>query len=98
MENIKATTVEIMGREYRIRGAADEGYVREVARFVDTKLREVSQGTSLPASDRVAILAAINIADELFQLRRASTEEMSSIARKAESLLELLDEGLGVDG
>jgi cell division protein ZapA len=98
MENIKATTVEIMGREYRIRGEADEQYVREVARFVDAKLREVSQGSSLPASDRVAILAAINIADELFQLRRASTEEMSSIARKAESLLELLDEGLGVDG
>lgn len=87
-----------MGREYRIRGAADEGYVQEVARYVDTKLREVSQATSLPASDRVAILAAINIADELFQLRRTTHEEMSTIARKTESLITLLDDNLSVDG
>ncbi len=97
METVKATTVEIMGREYRIRGATDEQYVREVARYVDAKLREVSHGSSLPASDRVAILAAMNIADELFQLRRASTEEMSTIAQKAESLLGLLDDSLTVD-
>jgi cell division protein ZapA len=98
MENTKATTVEIMGREYRVRGAADEKYVQEVARYVDEKVREVSQGSSLPASDRVAILAAMNIADELFQLRRASHEEMSTIERKAESLISLLDEKLSVDG
>lgn len=97
MEDTKATTVEIMGREYRVRGAADEEYVREVARYVDAKVREVSQGASLPTSDRVAILAAMNIADELFQLRRASNDEMSSIARKAESLIGLLDEKLSVD-
>ncbi len=97
METTKATTVEIMGREYRIRGAADEQYVREVARFVDAKLREVSQGSASPPSDRVAILAAMNIADELFQLRRAQDEEMSTIAKKAESLLELLDDRLAGD-
>ncbi len=98
METTKATTVEIMGREYRIRGAADEQYVREVARYVDAKLREVSQGSSLPASDRVAILAAMNIADELFQLRRASDEEMSSIERKAQNLISLLDESMSTEG
>lgn len=97
METTKATTVEIMGREYRIRGAADEQYVREVARFVDSKLREVSQGSTLPPSDRIAVLAAMNIADELFQLRRASSDEMSTIAKKAESLVALLDDKLSVD-
>jgi cell division protein ZapA len=97
MEEQKATTtVEILGREYRIRGNADEAYVREVARYVDAKLREVSQGTSLPSAERVAILAAMNIADELFQLRRASDEEIMSIARKAENLIGLLDESLSV--
>jgi cell division protein ZapA len=98
METTNATTVEIMGREYRIRGAADEAYVREVARYVDTKLREVSQGTTLPTSDRVAILAAMNIADELFQLRRAAHDEMSSIEKKTQSLISLLDEKLSVEG
>ena len=98
METTTATTVEIMGREYRIRGAADEAYVREVARYVDNKLREVSQGTSLPTSDRVAILAAMNIADELFQLRRAAHDEMSSIEKKTQSLISFLDEKLSVEG
>jgi cell division protein ZapA len=97
METVKATTVEILGREYRIRGTADEAYVREVARYVDEKLRAVSQGPSAPASDRVAVLAAINIADELFQLRRASNEEMTSIAQKAQSLIRLLDDSMSAD-
>ena len=96
MEDTKSTTVEIMGREFRIRGTADEQYVREIARYVDTKLREVSQGSSTPVSDRVMVLAALNIADELFQLRRASSEEMATIAKKAESLLTMLDENLSV--
>jgi cell division protein ZapA len=98
MENAKATTVEILGREYKVRGSAEESYVRQVAQYVDAKLREVAKGTSLPSSERVAILAAMNIADELFQLRRASNEELSSIERRTESLISLLDEGLSVDG
>jgi len=96
MEDAKATTVEIMGREYRIRGGDDEAYVRDIARYVDAKLREVSQGTASATSDRLAILAAINIADELFQLRRASTEEVSTIEKRTQGLITLLDESLSV--
>ncbi len=98
METSKATTVEILGREYRIRSADDEAYVREVARYVDAKLREVSQGSTLPPSDRVAILAAMNIADELFQARRAANDEMSTIEKKTQSLISLLDESMSVEG
>ena len=89
------TTVQILDREYKIRGAADAAYIRDVARYVDAKLREVSQAGALPAAaDRVAILAALNIADELFQLRRASTEEFSSIERRTQSLIRMLDDSL----
>jgi cell division protein ZapA len=89
-----STTVEILGREYRIRSAADPAYIMEVARYVDAKLREVSQGTVPPSAERAAVLAALNIADELFQLRRASTEEFSSIERRTQSLIRMLDENL----
>jgi cell division protein ZapA len=97
MEETSATTVEILGREYRIRGSADPTYVREVARFVDAKLREVSRGAAGQPGDRVAVLAAMNIADELFQLRQASSEEISTIERRAESLISLLDEKLSLE-
>jgi len=90
----RTTAVEILGREYRIRSDAGETYIQEVARYVDAKLREVGRGSTLPASERVAILAAMNIADELFQLRRASSEEFTAIESRAQSLIRLLDDNL----
>jgi cell division protein ZapA len=97
MEEKIATTVEILGREYRIRGSADPDYVREVARFVDAKLREVSMGAAGQPADRVAVLAAMNIADELFQLRRATSDEMTNIERRAEGLISLIEEKLSLE-
>lgn len=97
MEEKTATTVEILGREYRIRGSADGDYVRDVARYVDTKLRDVSRGAAGQPADRVAILAAMNIADELFQLRRAASEEITTIERRAEGLISLIEEKLSLE-
>ena len=93
MSESQSTSVQILDREYKIRGVADATYIREVAQYVDAKLREVARGSTVPpAAERVAILAAMNIADELFQLRRASTEEFSSIERRTQSLIRMLDE------
>ncbi len=98
MSDSMTATVEILGREYKIRGAADAAYISEVARYVDAKLREVSQGGVAPAPDRVAIIAAMNIADELFQLKRSHSEEFSSIEKRAQSLIRMLDESLSPAG
>lgn len=65
-----------------------------MARYVDAKLREVSQGSASPPADRVAIIAAMNIADELFQLKRSHSEEFSSIEKRAQSLIRMLDDSL----
>jgi len=94
MGETMTATVEILGREYKIRGAADSAYIAEVARYVDAKLREVSQGGVSPPPDRVAIIAAMNIADELFQLKRSHSEEFSSIEKRAQSLIRMLDDSL----
>jgi cell division protein ZapA len=93
MEETNATTVEIFGREYKIKGA-DQDYVREIAKYVDGKMKEVAQGTTLPSQDRLAILAAMHIADELFQYKREQSDKLISIEHKTESLISLLDEGL----
>lgn len=93
MDESNATTVEIFGREYKIKGA-DDGYIRDIAKYVDEKMKEVSRGTTLPSQDRLAILAAMHIADELFQYKRESSDTLTNIERKAESLISLLDEGL----
>jgi cell division protein ZapA len=89
-----ATTVEIFGREYKIRGVADEQYMRTVAGYVDKKMREVSSGSSLPSHDRLAILAALNIADELFQERKQASDVQTGIEQKANKLISILDQNL----
>jgi cell division protein ZapA len=89
-----ATTVEIFGREYKIRGVGDETYIQKIASYVDEKMREVSTGSSLPSNDRLAILAALNIADELFQARKQSSDVHSSIEQRAHRLISILDQNL----
>jgi cell division protein ZapA len=93
MNEPQATTVDIFGREYKIKGA-DEKYVRSVAKYVDDKMKEVSKDTALSSQDRLAILAAMEIAHELFQVKREQSDNLSNIERKAESMISLLDEGL----
>jgi len=94
MEDTNVTSVEIFGREYKIRGHADENYIREMAKYVDGKMKELASGSSIPSQDRLAILVALNIADELFQERAKSSETISAVEQRANRLIALLDESL----
>jgi cell division protein ZapA len=98
MDDVKATTVQIMGREYKIKGFADKDYIIKVAQYVDGKMRELSKNSNLPSHDKIAILAALNIADELFQEKQAMSEALSSIERKADDLVTILDKSARAEG
>ena len=67
MERKKPVTVTIFSTEYPIQADVDPDRVREVAKFVDGKMKEISTATSIRSTTRVAILAALNIADETVQ-------------------------------
>ncbi|MEK6600441.1 MAG: cell division protein ZapA, partial [Candidatus Binatota bacterium] len=60
----KAVDVEIMGERFTVRSDGDENYVRKVAGYVDGKMQEVMKTTRPVAKSSVAMLAALNIADE----------------------------------
>lgn len=74
--NVRPDTirVSIYGREYSIRGDADPGYIREIAHYLDMKMRQMTDNTTVPSTAKVAILAALNITDELFQRDRQIRE------------------------
>jgi len=74
-EERQAVRVNIFGSEYTIRGEADGEYIQELAHYVDSKLQEVANGTGLNIPLKVSILAAINMADEVFRLRAAVKEK-----------------------
>jgi len=66
--------VEIFGKVYTVQGDKDPEYVRRVAEFVDRKMREISQVTDTVSTSRIAILASLNIADELMAILEDSEQ------------------------
>ena len=85
--------VEIYDQTYQLRGS-DPDYINQLADFVDTKMRLIAQQASTVDSLRVAVLAALNIADEYLMLKRKFDAIDSDYHARAEQLSEALDEVL----
>jgi cell division protein ZapA len=94
----RVVTVEIHGQQYPIRSGLDPHYVAELAAYVDEKIRLASQET--PAGDtlKLAVLAALNIADEYFRAADQEREHHQQVAHRAGELERMLDLALGLDG
>lgn len=86
--------VEIYGQRYTLKATKDPSWVESVAAHVDRRMREISDTTPTVDSLKVAVLAAVNIADEYFQLKVEGEAIEDRIAEKADRLSELLEEGL----
>ena len=86
--------VGIFGQVYNVRGEDDQGYIEELAHFVDAKMKAISEKTGTIDSLKVAILAALNITDEFFKLEREREEYEKRMATRAGELTEALDEAL----
>ena len=97
MSDAKSVSVEIFGQRYPIRAALDPEYIRRLATYVDGKIR--AAGDSAPSGDpvRLAVLAALNIADELFRHLETSSAAGGSVVERAEELERLLDRVLIAD-
>jgi len=85
--------VEIFDQSYSLRGT-DPDYIQKLAAFVDSKMRAVSSQTSTIDSLRLAVLAALNIADEYHVLKRKYDVIASEINSRASHLSGALDEVL----
>lgn len=85
------TVIRIQGQEYSVRSDADPAYVRRVAAYVDERMREVGQQSNQVSTVRVAILTALNIADELFREREKSGEGVVRLQERARELASRLE-------
>lgn len=86
--------VIIYGQEYPIRGRGDEDHIRKVAQFVDERMAQIEEQTTVSTPARLAILAALNIADELFALRRENQLILNEFEEKTRELSEVLSQGM----
>ena len=91
MSEGRVIPVEINGQRYPIRTSLDPEYVTRLSTYVDVKMRAAAD--SAPAGDslRLAVLAALNIADELFRCHDANRARDGQLAERAEELERLLD-------
>jgi cell division protein ZapA len=96
MSDSRVVHVEIHGQRYPVRSSLEQTYVAELAAYVDEKMRlamrECPQGDSL----KIAVLAALNIADEFFRARDDMASGVDSLANRAGELERMLDLALGI--
>ncbi len=91
--NGNSVRVEIYDQGYNLRGS-DAQYIFKLAEYVDTKMRAVAEQTQTVDSLRLAVLAALNIADEYMVLKRKYESLSSDYKRRADHLAGALDEVL----
>lgn len=83
--------IKIMGEEYSIRAAADEEYLKNIVKFVDGKMLEIKEGLALNSPHKIAILAALNIADEYFKQKNIYESAIKELEEKLQTLSSSLD-------
>ena len=94
-EKYDSTEVEIFGQTYNVRGEGDPDYLTELARFVDSRMREVAAKVATVDPMKIAILAALNIADEFSRYRRQREDAAGIFIERTEEISERLSEVIG---
>lgn len=88
--------VNIFGADYSLMSDNDENFVKEIARYIDDKMREIDKEQSIKSSSRIAVLAALNITEELFQerlYREKLLDQLNEEARKInQNIADVLEE------
>jgi len=95
MEPVK---VRIRNAEYLVQGEDNEQQVQRIADFVNDKLKEIEQGTEGLSEKRTAILAALDIAGDYFQILKEKENLLASVRQRTQSMIRSIDSVLGPSG
>ena len=94
-EKAKALDVNIMGRNYRVTCADDEreALLAAVA-YVDKKMTEIKAASKVTGTERIAVMAALNIANELLSVKLGGGFDIAELKRRMNSVQSKLDQAL----
>jgi cell division protein ZapA len=84
-------TIKIRDREYAIRGSDDRKQILKAAAYVDKKLKEINDSKKGLSDDKTAILAALDIAGDYFQLIKEKEDLLSEINNRSQRLIQTLN-------
>lgn len=94
MSETTKAKVTIFGNTYNIQGEAPPEYIAKLASYVDKKMNEVAGSMASPNLLQIAILTALNIADEYHQTKKIDNSVDEDITRRTKALISMLEEGL----
>jgi len=86
--------VQIFGQSYSIQGELDARYVQKLAKYVDEKMQAIADATGTVDTQKLAVLAALAIADELHSMQRERSDEEELLREQAERCLTLVERAL----
>ena len=86
--------IEIFDQAYNVNADGNEEYLTELAAYVDKKMRAISESTQIVDSVKVAVLAALNIADENFTLRQRTQKLEDPIRQRMEKCVSMVEKAL----
>ena len=86
-----SVTVRIAGEEHTIRANTEPEYTKKCARMVDDRIREIRSKSGLMDGHKVAILAALSLADEMFQAQKDMEAMRKEVASRANNLVRRIE-------
>jgi cell division protein ZapA len=87
--------IKVFGQTYTVKTDAEEDYIQEVAKYVNEKMEEVLRKTKSVSTLNVAILTALNVADDLLREREKRTALLREVETKSKDLVEKIDIKIG---
>lgn len=90
----KTVEIEIYGQRYSLNGEADPEYTKRLAGYVDDQMRGLSCTMKTATLSKLAVLAAINIAHQLFEAERLRQQGEAEVEQRALCLMESIEEQL----
>lgn len=95
MGNERLVEIKVFGQTYTVKTDAEENYIQEVAKYVNEKMDEVLKKTKSVSTLNVAILTALNIADDLLKEKRKRIALLQEIEARSKNLVEKIDIKMG---
>lgn len=89
----RSVSVTVAGLKFQLKTEADEAYVAALARLVNDRYDEAKQNARTMPTHQIALLAALNLADELLRTRRDSKAFRAKIRERSRALMTLLERG-----
>lgn len=84
--------IKILNQTFNIQGVDDEEYLRKLATHVEERMTELQRATNTIDSNRLALLAALHIADDYFQLQNQLQQLDRFVSRKSAEFVKILDQ------